>query len=238
MGQRFHRTIRAVLNDPDPYREIKKRFTRLAVSLYPAVEHRVRSAVDPLATSIRLSIAGNIIDFGPDSDLTESDVERSIEEALIRSLDGDVEQFRAAVAGAARILFLADNAGEIVFDRLLINQLPRDKVTVVVRGSPTINDATLEDARAAGIDQVVEVIDNGSDVPGTILAETSAAFRSRFDDSDLVIAKGQGNYESLSDSKKNIFFLLKAKCEVIARDMGCAVGTMVLRRSIRQVQHR
>jgi uncharacterized protein with ATP-grasp and redox domains len=126
---------------------------------------------------------------------------------------------------------LADNAGEIVVDRLLIERLPAKHVTVAVRGSPVINDATLADAGYAGIPEVAEVIDNGSDAPGTILDDCSDLFRHRFDEADLIIAKGQGNYETLSEVDKDIYFLLKAKCPVIARDIGCPEGAMVLERS-------
>lgn len=230
MGQRIHRTIRKVMNDPDPYRKIKERFTRVALDLYPGLKKRVQQSADPMVTAIRLAIAGNIIDFGPRSDLGEEDVEPTIEQALTAPIEGDPEPFRRAVRNAKRILMLADNAGEIVFDRLLIEELDPRKVTVAVKGSPAINDATLEDARAAGVDQIVEVIDNGSDAPATILDDTSESFRERFQQADLVIAKGQGNFETLNEVRKNIFFLLKAKCPVIARDLGCEVGSLVLAR--------
>jgi len=114
---------------------------------------------------------------------------------------------------------------------LLIEQLPAEKVTVVVKARPVINDATMEDAKVAGLTEIVEVIDNGSDVPGTILESCSQTFRNRFAKADLIIAKGQGNYETLSDVEKNIFFILKAKCSVIAKDLGCEVGEMILRKS-------
>ena len=139
--------------------------------------------------------------------------------------------FQQALNEAEEILYIADNTGEIIFDRLLIEQLPMGKVTVVIKGSPVINDATREDATLAGLHRIVEVIDNGSDGPGTILETCSQVFVDRFEKADLVIAKGQGNYETLSDIDKNIFFVLKAKCHVIARDLGCDVGEMILRKS-------
>ena len=145
--------------------------------------------------------------------------------------DNQMEGFKEAISQAEEILYLADNAGEIVFDRLLIEQLPMDRVTVVVKGEPVINDATLQDAVVAGLDKIVEVTDNGSDAPGTILESCSQSFINHFDKADLVIAKGQGNYETLSDVDKNIFFILKAKCPVISRNIGCEVGEMILRRS-------
>jgi len=145
--------------------------------------------------------------------------------------ENQIYEFRDAVRRAENILYLADNAGEIVLDRLLIGQLPVERVTVVVKGEPVINDATMDDAIIAGLPKIVEVIDNGSDAPGTILETCSQAFRNRFENTDLIIAKGQGNYETLSDANKNIFFILKAKCPIIARDLGCEIGEMILRKS-------
>jgi uncharacterized protein with ATP-grasp and redox domains len=146
-------------------------------------------------------------------------------------IDVQLIPFRQAVNDAREILYIADNAGEIVFDRLLIERLPIEKVTVAVKGSPVINDVTMEDALVAGLPRIVEVIDNGSDAPGTILESCSGYFQERFEKADLVIAKGQGNYETLSDIDKNIFFILKAKCPVIARDIGCEVGQMIFQKT-------
>jgi len=184
-----------------------------------------------METAVRLAIAGNIIDLGVKTSIKESNVEKVIRDCLTADFDNQqVEGFRNAVSRAEKIFYLADNAGEIVFDRLLIEQLPAEKVTVVVKGSPVINDATMEDAEFAGLTEMVEVIDNGSDAPGTILKTCSRIFRNRFEEADLIIAKGQGNYETLSDVDKNIFFVLKAKCPVIARDLGCEVGEMIFRK--------
>ena len=230
MGQLIHRTIRQLTGVADPYRGVKEQFNRAALALYPELKQRVEQAPDRLEAAARLAIAGNIIDFGVRSEISEDEVEATIRGALTDPLIGSIAGFRAAVAEADSILYLADNAGEIVLDRLLIEELPRDRVTVVVKGSPIINDATMADAEAAGLIGVVEVIDNGSDAPGTILATCSPAFRRRFERADLVISKGQGNYETVSDLDKDTFFLLKAKCEVIADDLGVPVGSLVLRR--------
>ena len=230
IGQQIHRLIRKLIDNTDPYRELKQQFNSLALRLCSELEDRVRTSKDPLETAIRLAIAGNIIDLGVKTSIAESDIERIINDSLTADFDGQqIEGFRNAVSRAKRILYLADNAGEIVFDSLLIEQLPAEKITVVVKGSPVINDATMEDAKAAGLTEIVEVIDNGSDGPGTILETCSQSFRNRFEDADLIIAKGQGNYETLSDLDKNIFFILKAKCPVIARDLGCEIGEMIFR---------
>ena len=232
IGQKMHRLIRSLVGSDDPYYRVKKQFNSLALKLYPDLRKQIINSNDQFETAVRLAIAGNIIDFGVKSSLSESEVKKTINDSLSGYLDPEqVLNFKNAVIEAGKILYLADNAGEIVFDHLLIEQLPIEKITVVVKGSPVINDATMEDANLAGLTRVVEVIDNGSDGPGTILETCSQSFRDRFEDADLIIAKGQGNYETLSDLDKNIFFILKAKCPVIARDLGCEVGEMILRKS-------
>jgi uncharacterized protein with ATP-grasp and redox domains len=229
MGQRIHRLIREVAGVRDPYREVKKRFNNAALKLYPRMRQLVTESANPLETAIRLAIAGNIIDFGVSGTLREDDLEQTISECLDADFSGvQVEAFGRAVNDAEEILYIADNAGEIVFDRLLIEQLPIEKLTVAVKGAPVINDATMEDATLAGLPQIVEVVDSGSDAPGVILEDCSQSFRDRFNKADLIIAKGQGNYETLSDTDRNIFFMLKAKCPVIERHIGCAVGTSLL----------
>ena len=231
MGQQIHRLVRELTGQADPYREVKDRFNAFGLQLYPKLKEQIENSDNPLETSIRLAIAGNIIDFGPYGQIDRAQVEESISHSLSARLPSDsVEDFRQAVGQAKEILYLADNAGEIVFDRLLIEQLGYPKITVVVKGSPVINDATLADAQTAGLTDLVEVIDNGSDAPGTILETCSARFQDRFSSVDLIIAKGQGNYETLSNFPGNIFFLLKAKCPVIANHLGVEVGSLVLQR--------
>jgi len=141
---------------------------------------------------------------------------------------GAVHRLKVAVERAKEILYLGDNTGEIVLDRLLIEQMPREKLTYVVRGHPILNDALMEDAQIAGLTDLVEVIDNGSDAPGTILETCSEAFRGRFEQADLVIAKGQGNFESLGDTRRAVFFLLRPKCAVLARHLGCDLGRLMV----------
>jgi len=232
MAQKVHRVIRKLTGVKDPYLQMKNRFNKLALQMYPDLKKRIEDSLDPFQTAVRLAIAGNIIDLGVNSTLEESNVQKAITESLTEPLDVKaLEEFSTTTAQANDILYLGDNAGEIVFDRLLIEQLPCENITFVVKASPILNDATIEDAVIVGLTDIVDVIDNGSDAPGTILENCSKAFRCRFDESDLVIAKGQGNYETLSDVDKNMFFLLRAKCPVIARDIGCEVGEMILRKN-------
>ncbi len=232
MAQQIHRWIRNLSAVEDPYCRVKQQFNSAAVSLYPALREKIANSENQLETAIRLAIAGNIIDFGIFGSLQESELAITIENCLTAEFDtAELPAFIHAVRDAEKILYLADNAGEIGFDRLLIEHLPVEKVTVVVKSAPIINDATMEDAQAVGLTSIVEVIENGSDAPGTLLNDCSADFQSRFINADLVIAKGQGNYETLSDIDQSIYFLLKIKCSVIANHMGCDVGRMIFQHS-------
>ena len=229
MAQKIHRFIREMTGAEDPYLEVKNRFNKLALQMYPELKQLIETSADPLETAVRLAIAGNIIDFGVNSTVDQAEVERTISQSLKAPLDTQaLEQFREAISQAEDILYLGDNAGEIVFDRLLIEQLPSEKITFVVKGGPVLNDATIEDAEIIGLTDFVNVIDNGSDAPGTILESCSEMFRRRFDESDLVIAKGQGNCESLSGVDKKIFFMVRPKCKVLARHLDCEIGSLVL----------
>jgi len=229
MAQKIHRFIREITGVKDPYLEVKNRFNELTLQMYRELKQQVETSADPLETAVRLAIAGNIIDFGVNSVVEQSQVEKTIAESLTEPLDMEaMEEFREATSRAEDILYLGDNTGEIVFDRLLIEQLPYEKIIFSVKGGPILNDATIKDAQIVGLTDIVNVIDNGSDAPGTILERCSEAFRRRFDDSDLIIAKGQGNFETLCDVDKNLFFMLRPKCVVLARHLGCEIGSLVL----------
>jgi hypothetical protein len=227
-AQKIHRLLRRESGVADPYREAKGRFNVMALELLPSFRDRIARSPDPFASAARLAIAGNVIDLGVKGDLTEEEAFAAVSRAFDEPVAGDIDAFRNAVLSAGRILYLADNAGEIVFDTPLLRLLPPGRVTVAVRGMPVINDATMEDAVAAGIPEIAPVIDNGSDAPGTVLADCSDAFRRAYEEADLVIAKGQGNYETLCDEKKNIFFLFKVKCPVVSSLAGLPVGAHVL----------
>ncbi len=228
VGQMIHRRLRELTGNHDPYKDVKERHNRLALGLLPELREKVRNSPDPLKTSVRLAITGNIIDLGAKSHLTEDEVRSSIAGTLSEPFHVDIERLRGEIEKASNILYLADNSGEIVFDRLLIEELPPGKVTVAVRGGPVINDAVMDDARATGLHEIARVIDNGSDAPGTILDDCSLEFQRHFNDADLIISKGQGNYETLNEEKANIFFLFKIKCAVVASHTGFETGTNVL----------
>jgi len=231
LTQRVQRHIRALTGASDPYRELKQRANAVVLGAQPHLRTEVQSAGDPLAAAVRLAIAGNTIDAGANGADSVERIEQELGMAHQRPFHGDIDEFRRAVGSARSILFLTDNTGEIVIDRLLAEQLPLERITFAVRGAPVLNDATLADARFAGLDRLAEVIDNGSDAPGTVLADCSREFRRRFAATDLIVAKGQGNYETLSEEPHDIFFLFAVKCDVAARHAGLPRGTQVLLRS-------
>jgi hypothetical protein len=228
LGQQVHRLIRELTGNSDPYAAIKDRMNQQAAKLYPLWHAIYRQAHSPLDAAVRLAIVGNLLDVGAKTQLDAASVRAAFESALSAPLRGSVDEFAEAIRRARSILYLADNAGEIVFDRDLLAQLPLGNFTVAVRGRPVLNDATLADAAQAGLPDFCEVISNGSDAPGTILHDCSPEFREQFNTADLIIAKGQGNYESLAGMDKEIFFLLKIKCDVLSRNLGWPLGSLVL----------
>ncbi len=231
LGQRVHRRLREIIGVADPYQSVKDRHNRIALELLPHLRDLVAAAADPWVAAVRTAIAGNVIDLGVFSTLPDAAIREAADRCIGEPLAGDLDALAQRMAQAQSILYLADNAGEIVFDRPLIERLGR-KVTVAVRGFPIINDATRIDADATGLSELVEVIDNGSDAPGTILDDCSPAFRDRFARADLIIAKGQGNFESLSETPGPIVFLFKAKCAVTATRAGVPVCTSVVATSL------
>ena len=233
MSKKIHRLIRQLTGVEDPYKQIKANFNTFAMQLYPKAKKYIEESNDKIEAAIKLAIAGNIIDFGINAGLKNHHVQNTIDESLKTSIDPKaLQSFKEALDKAENILYLGDNTGEIVFDKLLIEQLPMEKITFVVRGKPIINDITMEDAEFVSMTDLVPVIDNGDDAPGTILEDCSPQFQKKFTHADLIIAKGQGNYETLSDVNKNIFFILKAKCPVIARYLDCEVGSMIFKNKV------
>ncbi len=232
MGQMIHRLIRELTGDSDPYLEVKQWSNRIAHDLVPEIRARLDEAPESerLEMAVRAAIAGNIIDFGVHSDIRDETVRNSLDTAITAPLNGSIEAFAEEIGTATSILYIADNAGEIVFDRVLIEQLGPERVTLAVRGRPVLNDALRADAEAAGLTGLVEIIDNGSDAPGTVFDDCSEAFRSRFLGADVVVAKGQGNYETLSNAPRSVWFILMAKCHVIARHIGCEPGSFIVER--------
>lgn len=227
----FHRKIRKFLGK-DPFKDIKSEYNQIALGFYPGLKEKIQCSSDPLNTSVRLAIAGNVIDFGI---FTSVDIGGTIERALNNPLTIDhSNEFAQALNKTEDIFYLLDNAGEIVFDRLLIEVLVGmgKKVKAVVKGEAVLNDSTRKDADESGLLDICEIIDNGSDCIGTIMELTSADFQQEFNKSSFVISKGQGNFETIwqtpYEKGRDIFYLLQSKCDVVSKELGIAKSSMLL----------
>lgn len=224
----MHRRIRRMLG-LDPFARLKSEYNDLALALMPSLKEKVRTSADPLETAARLAIAGNIIDFGI---FTHIDIDGTIARALNEPLGvNHYHKFRHDIATCTGVLYLLDNAGELVLDMLLIAEMKKmgKEVTAVVRGEPILNDCTLHDAINVGLDDLCTVMDNGSDAVGTVLDEASAELRECFANPDtLVISKGQGNFETLLQESRPIYYLFQAKCDVVANALELERGAMLL----------
>ena len=227
MGRIVYRLVREITGAEDPFKKVKDEYNKIALNVYPDLKSRVAHSKDRLLAAIRLAIAGNVIDFGVDNPFN---LEKEIEDVFKKDfVVFDYEEFKEVLKNTKQILYLADNAGEVVFDRILIEELNRE-VIYVVRDKPVINDALIEDAKFCGIDKIAKVVSNGSDAPGTILSLCSKDFLTLYVKAKLIISKGQGNFEGLAGrSNAPIFFLFKAKCPVIANDIGCKVDDIILK---------
>jgi len=225
----IHRTVSRTLKVEDPYVKEKEKSTQEALAIYSDLKKLAGDGSD-IGTLLRIAIAGNIIDAGVGG--RHGDLWAAVERVLAQpfAID-DGEKLIREMGRHERILYLADNAGETVFDRVFIEAID-NAVTYAVKGHPVLNDATVKDALAAGLDRCAAIIDNGSDAPGTVLDSCSQEFRKIFESSDLILAKGQANYESLSQAGENVFCLLQVKCPVIAEDIGAPLGSIVVRRSL------
>jgi hypothetical protein len=225
IGRIVYKAIKEISGLEDPYKKVKKEYIELALRLYPELKKKVEESKDPLLTAIRIAIAGNIIDFGVGE---EFNVEETLNSTLKEEFAIlDYQDFKDDLKEAEMILYIGDNAGETVFDRVLIEEI-NGNVYYAVRGEPIINDVTFKDAIDSGIAEVAGIIPSGSDAPGTILNRCNQKFLELFYKSDIIISKGQGNYETLSEVDRDIYFLLMVKCPVIARDIGVKNQSIIL----------
>ena len=234
MGLLIYRMVNRITGQDDPYKDIKEMSNKLALDIYPPLKEKVTGSPDRLLAAVELAITGNIIDYGVKNNL---DIEQEINNCLKMNFSTvatnekavfDYGQFREMLKYAASVLYIGDNSGEIVFDKILIEELPAP-VTYVVREKPIINDVTAADAARCGMDKIAKVISSGCEAPGTILRQCSPEFVDIFNQADMIISKGQGNFETLSDVDRPIFFLFKVKCPIVARNIGCDIGSIVLK---------
>jgi len=238
MGRIIYGLVKSVTKKYDPYAQIKEKSNKQALKIYDKLKKKVQCSHDRLLMAIELAIAGNIIDYGVKNSLdVDTELARILrkESQIVKKESRaifDYKNFKQALNNAEVVLYLADNAGETVFDRILIEEIKRiDKgknIIYAVKEKPVINDALMEDALICGIDKVAQVISSGSDAPGTILSLCSKDFLKLYKKADMVISKGQGNFEALSGTKRQVFFLFMAKCPVIAQEIRCKLGDIIL----------
>lgn len=219
-------------NNPDPYKETRDYYNTLFLKLLSEFEKKVEQAENSFQLAIRYAIVGNIIDFNPIHNTLLEDISGYFEkmESSELAID-DSKMLMEDILNADNLLYLGDNCGEICMDKLFLKKIkelnPNVKIFFGVRGKPVVNDSIAEDAYAVGIDEYAKIIDNGDGSLGTVLNRTSVEFREVYKKADVVIAKGQANYECLSEENKNIYFLLMTKCDVIAKDIDVEEKKMI-----------
>ncbi len=228
LARLIHRVAREKINHSDLYRNEKNHANDLLLKNYDLWKEIVDLSPDPFYLAAKLAVAGNIIDYGAHS--AEKDIELQINELLKREFEIDeTDSLSNAFQNAGSILYLGDNAGEIVFDKLFIETTGHPGVTYAVRGQAVINDVTRKDAERTGMDKVCKVISNGNDAPSTLPDLCSEEFLDHYHSSDIIISKGQGNFEGLMNSgKDNIFFMLMAKCDPIADLLKVKKGSLLV----------
>ena len=237
MGRTIFAMISKVTGKKDPYREIKEESNRIALKIYPEMKIKVIESQNQLLTALQLSIIGNLVGFGLKEFQAISDkIDKIVDNNFYLNDNKFKEHFNyqdfcQSLLEAQSILFLADSAGEVVFDLLLIEQLVtkyNKNVVYVVKGKPVLIDALVDDAIYCGINNIANVISCGADCPGVVLKYCSPEFIRLFNEAEMIISKGQGNYGALSGETSPLFFLLIAKCPIIAEHIGCNIGDFVL----------
>lgn len=234
----LHHIIYKSIPGNDLYKDEKKQSNDIALSYYPGLKELISGSGNPFDTALRLSIAGNIMDFAACPEFfTDSNtyLNNTVKKAL--SVDFAIDDsvtLKNHLAVTKTLLFIGDNAGEIVFDRLFLETINHPDVYYAVRDKPVLNDATREDAQYSGIINTAKVITNGYDAPSTIIEKASDEFLYVYDKADIIISKGQGNFEGLMYNKReDLYFLLVVKCEIIARKIGVKKGDFVTLKNIK-----
>lgn len=221
--------------NPDPYKLTREFYNKMLSEQSTELEEAVDRAHDPFAEAVKYAIIGNVIDFSPGYELTAEAVQGYFSKFGRESLEIDhTALLKKDILTAKTILYIGDNCGEIVLDKILLKKIreinPAAQIYFVTKGAPTLNDSVKEDALALGIQEYASVIDHGDNCPGTVLHRTSEEFRRLFERTDVVISKGQANYEGLNEAQGNIYFLLIAKCAAIAQDIGTSEMKMICKK--------
>lgn len=216
----------------DPFKPLKNIVNQKALEYRKKYESLVFSDAEAISKAMRLAIAGNIIDFGPTHNF---DIEKKINEVLTAEFPiDDSETLFKEIKNAQSILYIGDNTGEIVFDKLFLETINHPNVTFVVRNGPILNDSTMEDALWAGVDRHAKIITTGDDAPGILLESVSDEFLDHYNRADLIISKGQGNFEGLGHiTDKNIYFLFTVKCKLIAESINVPIGKSIVKSALK-----
>lgn len=223
----MHGAVKKHTSIKDPYAQVKSRDINAAKQIIPALKSFLQKKQNSLYWALKIAATGNIIDSAVNNN---ENMLESIEKELNRDFAVcDIDLFEGKLKTAKNILIIGDNAGETVFDRVLAEQLSSFNITFAARNEPIINDATIEDAYASGLGDFTNIISTGCSAPGAILEDCSAEFLDFFEKADVIISKGQGNFEALSDCNKPIFYLLKAKCPMIAEKFGVRLNDYVFK---------
>lgn len=206
----------------DDYTDIKSYYNQLMLKLVPDIKAQIQSADDPLYTAMQYALFGNYIDFAVLSEVDDNKLLELIGSAESKALDKtEFENLKSDLTKSKRLVYLTDNCGEVVLDRLLIEQIkklcPDIDVTVIVRGYPIANDATVEDAKEAGLDKLADVVPNGSRIIGTIYSDISDKARELIKSADVILSKGQANFETLGGSPFNVYYLFLCKCDMFSK---------------------
>ncbi len=228
LGRDLHQILVKHTGVLDPYKKVKEENIKQSLKVYPQLQNFLSSKkADKLYWALKIAATGNIIDLGVYSDI---DVEQAVIDELKKDFAiCDIDKLEEKLKNAKSLLVIGDNAGETVFDRILITELGDLDITYAVRSEPIINDATIEDARASGLEECTRLISTGCNAPGVFIEECSEEFLKIFHEADIVICKGQGNYETLMGEKRSLFFLLKAKCPVNAESLGVDINDYVFK---------
>lgn len=238
MGRDVFKLVRKITKNKDPYLSAKNNSNKFVLNIYGSLKKRLAHSKDRLLAAIELAIAGNIIDYGLRKSI---DIKKEIgkilqEESRVIKFENkklfNYSSFKKTLKKSKHILYIGDNAGEIVFDRLLMEEIkrmyPHKKISYAVRGNPIINDVVMRDAVQCGIGKIARVISSGMDAPGALLRICSKDFIKEFNSAQLIISKGQGNYEALSEEKGPVYFLFMAKCGVVAEHLKCKIRDILL----------
>lgn len=229
-AEEIHALLRETLDNIDPYLKVKEKFTAIAENAEPLIESLAAGGPDLLLAAVKMAIAGNIIDFGAG---VTFDVDAAVRNALNFEFAVDhFKQFADRLSTAENILYIGDNTGELYFDKPLLKLLSGKNVTFAVRGGPCLNDATREYALRAGIDKLATIIDTEIATVGYPLERIGQEAVGAFNNADMIIAKGQGNFESLHGVKRpGLFFLMKVKCGLVAKMLGANEGDIIIMES-------